>query len=232
MEGLHCYSPRQGCDPAGLELPVHEYGHDARLLGHRRLRLPRQGPARARRRLPLRRLLQGHALVARARPGGARQRHGALRDPDVRQLLRRRRGRRALPLRPWQRRDLPDRRGAGGEKTIEGKGSPAAMAAGRVERRRLRPRQRSDLPDRRSAGGEKTIERKGSPAAMAAGRVERRRPPENLAGRCSRLTPPAPHPTPSMVFSPRALTGDRDSRLPLLQLAFLFQGGVTPIERA
>ncbi|MBZ0090469.1 MAG: PQQ-dependent sugar dehydrogenase, partial [Thermoanaerobaculia bacterium] len=29
MEGLHCFSPRRGCDPAGLELPVHEYGHDA-----------------------------------------------------------------------------------------------------------------------------------------------------------------------------------------------------------
>lgn len=29
MEGLHCFSPRQGCDPSGLELPVHEYGHDA-----------------------------------------------------------------------------------------------------------------------------------------------------------------------------------------------------------
>ena len=29
MEGLHCFSPRRGCDPQGLELPVHEYGHDA-----------------------------------------------------------------------------------------------------------------------------------------------------------------------------------------------------------
>jgi glucose/arabinose dehydrogenase len=29
MEGGHCFSPRQGCDPAGLALPVHEYGHDA-----------------------------------------------------------------------------------------------------------------------------------------------------------------------------------------------------------
>jgi glucose/arabinose dehydrogenase len=29
MEGLHCFSPRTGCDPAGLELPVHEYGHDS-----------------------------------------------------------------------------------------------------------------------------------------------------------------------------------------------------------
>jgi glucose/arabinose dehydrogenase len=28
MEGLHCYDPRQGCDAKGLELPVHEYGHD------------------------------------------------------------------------------------------------------------------------------------------------------------------------------------------------------------
>ena len=29
MEGLHCYDPRQGCKAEGLELPVHEYGHDA-----------------------------------------------------------------------------------------------------------------------------------------------------------------------------------------------------------
>ncbi|MFN7943322.1 MAG: PQQ-dependent sugar dehydrogenase [Thermoanaerobaculia bacterium] len=28
MEGLHCFSPRNGCDPAGLHLPIHEYGHD------------------------------------------------------------------------------------------------------------------------------------------------------------------------------------------------------------
>ncbi len=28
MEGRHCFSPKTGCDPAGLELPVHEYGHD------------------------------------------------------------------------------------------------------------------------------------------------------------------------------------------------------------
>ena len=26
MEGLHCFSPRQGCDTSGLELPVAEYG--------------------------------------------------------------------------------------------------------------------------------------------------------------------------------------------------------------
>lgn len=29
MEGLHCYDPRPGCDAQGLELPIHEYGHDA-----------------------------------------------------------------------------------------------------------------------------------------------------------------------------------------------------------
>ncbi len=29
MEGLHCFEPRRGCSAAGLELPVHEYGHDA-----------------------------------------------------------------------------------------------------------------------------------------------------------------------------------------------------------
>jgi glucose/arabinose dehydrogenase len=28
MEGRHCFDPRTGCDPTGLELPVHEYGHD------------------------------------------------------------------------------------------------------------------------------------------------------------------------------------------------------------
>ena len=28
MEGRHCFDPPRGCDPAGLELPVHEYGHE------------------------------------------------------------------------------------------------------------------------------------------------------------------------------------------------------------
>jgi glucose/arabinose dehydrogenase len=28
MEGFHCYAPSQGCDQAGLTLPVAEYGHD------------------------------------------------------------------------------------------------------------------------------------------------------------------------------------------------------------
>jgi glucose/arabinose dehydrogenase len=28
MEGRHCFSPRQGCEAAGLHLPIHEYGHD------------------------------------------------------------------------------------------------------------------------------------------------------------------------------------------------------------
>jgi glucose/arabinose dehydrogenase len=28
MEGKHCYAPAQGCDQAGLTLPVAEYGHD------------------------------------------------------------------------------------------------------------------------------------------------------------------------------------------------------------
>jgi glucose/arabinose dehydrogenase len=28
MEGRHCFLPARGCDPAGLVLPVHEYGHD------------------------------------------------------------------------------------------------------------------------------------------------------------------------------------------------------------
>ena len=27
MEGFHCFSPREGCDRAGLQLPVAEYGH-------------------------------------------------------------------------------------------------------------------------------------------------------------------------------------------------------------
>lgn len=29
MEGRHCFSPRTDCDPAGLHLPIHEYGRDA-----------------------------------------------------------------------------------------------------------------------------------------------------------------------------------------------------------
>jgi len=28
MEGSHCFEPRRGCDPKGLTLPIHEYGHD------------------------------------------------------------------------------------------------------------------------------------------------------------------------------------------------------------
>lgn len=28
MEGRHCFDPRRGCDPGGLTLPIHEYGHD------------------------------------------------------------------------------------------------------------------------------------------------------------------------------------------------------------
>ncbi len=28
MEGTHCFAPASGCDPAGLTLPVTEYGHD------------------------------------------------------------------------------------------------------------------------------------------------------------------------------------------------------------
>jgi glucose/arabinose dehydrogenase len=28
MEGFHCYSPRERCDPAGLTLPVHAYGRN------------------------------------------------------------------------------------------------------------------------------------------------------------------------------------------------------------
>ncbi len=28
MEGAHCYDPKQGCEAGGLELPIHEYGHD------------------------------------------------------------------------------------------------------------------------------------------------------------------------------------------------------------
>jgi glucose/arabinose dehydrogenase len=27
MEGRHCFSPRKGCDPEGLQAPIHEYGH-------------------------------------------------------------------------------------------------------------------------------------------------------------------------------------------------------------
>lgn len=28
MEGRHCFEPRRGCDPTGLDLPIHEYGHE------------------------------------------------------------------------------------------------------------------------------------------------------------------------------------------------------------
>ncbi len=28
MEGTHCYEPPSGCDPTGLVLPIHEYGHN------------------------------------------------------------------------------------------------------------------------------------------------------------------------------------------------------------
>ncbi len=28
MEGRHCFEPRSGCDPTGLDLPIWEYGHD------------------------------------------------------------------------------------------------------------------------------------------------------------------------------------------------------------
>ncbi|MGZ8438609.1 MAG: PQQ-dependent sugar dehydrogenase, partial [Candidatus Limnocylindrales bacterium] len=28
MEGFHCYAPSEGCDQAGLTLPLAEYGHD------------------------------------------------------------------------------------------------------------------------------------------------------------------------------------------------------------
>lgn len=28
MEGRHCFEPRTGCDPTGLDLPIWEYGHD------------------------------------------------------------------------------------------------------------------------------------------------------------------------------------------------------------
>ncbi|MCB9378337.1 MAG: PQQ-dependent sugar dehydrogenase [Holophagales bacterium] len=28
MEGRHCFAPKRGCDSTGLEMPVHEYGHD------------------------------------------------------------------------------------------------------------------------------------------------------------------------------------------------------------
>ncbi len=29
MEGNHCFDPRNGCDRAGLKMPIHEYGRDA-----------------------------------------------------------------------------------------------------------------------------------------------------------------------------------------------------------
>ena len=53
--------------PGTAREAVAQYSHDARLLDHRRLRLPRHGGAGGRRALLLRRLLQRHGLVAEAR---------------------------------------------------------------------------------------------------------------------------------------------------------------------
>ena len=91
-----------GCDQAGLALPVLEYGHGRRLLGHRRLRLSRLRDPGAAGPLLLRRLLQ--RLGPEPSPRGRRGRRGGrLAGAPPRRLgaeLRRGCRRRALPARP------------------------------------------------------------------------------------------------------------------------------------
>ena len=57
MEGTHCFAPEQGCEDPALTLPVTEYGHDlgCTVIGGYVYR--GTGPAGARRRLRVRRLL-------------------------------------------------------------------------------------------------------------------------------------------------------------------------------
>ena len=112
MEGLHCYDPRQGCDAKGLELPIHEYGHDSgcSVTGGYVYR-GKAIPALAGKYL-FSRLLQRQGLVAAAR----RRRQGAGRHAAPEQgpgeLVRRGRGWRALSLRPRRRRRLAVRPGS------------------------------------------------------------------------------------------------------------------------
>ena len=102
---------RDGDTTGRALLPLVSLSHDRRqLLRDRRVRLPRGRHPRARRRLPLRRLLQRpHPLRApewqRGRPGGVAR--GALERHRLVRRGRRWRALRALPV----RRAVPDRRG-------------------------------------------------------------------------------------------------------------------------
>ncbi len=74
-EGRHCFNPAEGCDPAGVTMPVAEYEHPAGLQHHRRGRLPRGRDPRASRRIPVLRLLQRD-------PVGDRRGHVSGRDRE------------------------------------------------------------------------------------------------------------------------------------------------------
>jgi hypothetical protein len=75
MEATHCFRPSEGCDRERLTMPSRST-RTATAARDRRLRLPRLGPAGARRRVPVRRLLQRHDLGDR--PAGDQ-----LREPAV-----------------------------------------------------------------------------------------------------------------------------------------------------
>ena len=106
MEGFHCYDPRQGCDAKGLELPVYEYGHDAgcSVTGgyvYRGQAIP---------------ALAGTYLfsdyctgtvwsLARDAERQGRASSTLLQSQRPGELVRRGRGRRALPLRPRRRQN-------------------------------------------------------------------------------------------------------------------------------
>ena len=96
FEGRECFGRDDDCAALDHIPPARNLQPRPRLLRHRRRGLPRRGTALARRRLPLRRLLLGPRLGARAaRRRVANARTGAARRPD--RLFRRRRRRRGLP---------------------------------------------------------------------------------------------------------------------------------------
>ena len=98
MEGFHCFDPRQGCDAKGLELPVYEYGHDAgcSVTGGYVYR-GQAIPALAGTYL-FSDYCTGTVWALKRDPGGKAEREHAAREPGPGELVRRRRGRRALPL--------------------------------------------------------------------------------------------------------------------------------------
>ena len=62
MEGTLCFSPPSNCNPSGLIPPIHEYGRDLGISGHRRLRLPGTFRPFSLGKVPVRRLRFGPAL--------------------------------------------------------------------------------------------------------------------------------------------------------------------------